>query len=64
MRIFDAQVVPDVRIGSRSPGKVIFLDEGVPTVVCGHALLRLLEIRDHEGKASLLPLNRLRTRFS
>jgi methionyl-tRNA formyltransferase len=52
----------DVRIENRSPGKVIFVEENLPVVVCGSGLLMLLDVRNAEGD-SVLPLKRFRSRF-
>jgi methionyl-tRNA formyltransferase len=63
-RILRAQDLPDVRVENRVPGKVIFVSDGVPVVVCGHGLLRVHSLVDDATKASLLPLRRFRTRFT
>ncbi len=64
VRVRDVTVEPDVRIANRTPGKVIFLRDGRPTVVCGAGLLRIDEmVRDDDAATSCLPLTRFRTRF-
>lgn len=63
VRVLEADELPDVRVDDRKPGKVIFLDGGCPVVVCGRGLLRLLDLRDYDGR-SLLPWLSLRTRFA
>lgn len=63
VRIFDAEIVEDVVVENRDGGKVIFMENGIPTVVCGKGLIKLTDIRDENGK-SILPLRRFRTRFS
>jgi methionyl-tRNA formyltransferase len=63
VRILDAAVEPDVRIEQRAPGKVMFVRDGRPVVTCGAGMLRLLDVRDNLGSASVLPLARFRSRF-
>mgnify|MGYP002776995671 CR=1 FL=1 len=63
VRIFEAEEVPDLPIGNRAPGKVIFMVEGIPTIVCGHGLLRLLDVRDDETGESVLPMKNFRVRL-
>lgn len=62
VRIFDAELFPDKEIINRDPGKVIFLEQKNPVVVCGNGLLKLTSIQDNFGN-SLLPLSSFRTRF-
>jgi methionyl-tRNA formyltransferase len=47
----------------RHPGKVFSIDDGVPTVICGEGLVRLLAVSDAKTGDSLLPWIGLRTRF-
>ena len=61
-RIHDVSIVPDVKIENRDPGKIIFITDGLPVVVCGKGLLELKDLRDENGK-SLLPFNRLKVKF-
>ena len=62
VRVWDAAVEPDVAVANRTPGKVIFLRDGRPTVVCGRGLLRIDAMTRADG-SSCLPLTRFRTRF-
>jgi methionyl-tRNA formyltransferase len=62
-RILDASVEPDVKIEQRAPGKVVFVRDGLPVVVCGTGLLRVLDARNEAGTESLLPLRKFRSRF-
>ena len=59
-----AQSVEDVRVNNRSSavGKVIFVRDLCPIVVCGSGLLQITDIRTSDGK-TLIPLNKFRTRF-
>ena len=62
-RILEVERLPDLAIENRCPGKVLFLRDGRPVVVCGSGLLKVTWLEDDSG-ASLLPLGRLRVRFS
>lgn len=62
VRIVDAVERSDVVIENRSPGKVIFIEDGLPVVVCGKGLLTIVHIKDN-AEQSLLPLTKFRTRF-
>lgn len=62
IRIVRARAVEDVKIENRYPGKVIFVRDGLPIVVCGKGLLMIEDARDCEGGA-LLPLKSFRSRF-
>ena len=62
LRVVQAEVLPDVRIENRAPGKVLRIAGGCPVVVCGSGLLKLVELRRDSG-ASVLPWSKVRTRF-
>lgn len=62
VRLIQATVMEDVKIENRAPGKVIFVQNSSPVVVCGQGLLRIDELRDDQG-VNLLPLPRFRIRF-
>ena len=62
--IKEAEISSDITIVNRTPGKVIFINEGKPTVVCGVGLLKIIQAVDSETKKTILPLNKFRTRFS
>jgi len=61
-RIQSAEIIADEIIENRTPGKVIFVEDGCPIVVCGVGLLKLIEILDINGK-SIIPLKKFRLRF-
>ncbi|AHC22015.2 methionyl-tRNA formyltransferase [Paenibacillus polymyxa] len=63
VRITDSVVVDDVKIEIRTPGKIIFFEDGFPIVVCGKGLLKILSIRDDKSQKELLPLKKFRVRF-
>jgi len=62
VRIVNARVKADIKIENRSPGKVIFVEENLPVVVCGSGLLVLAEVRNEQGE-SVLPLKHFRVKF-
>jgi methionyl-tRNA formyltransferase len=62
VRLLKAEAISDVKIENRTPGKVIFIRDSKPVVVCGKGLLRIDEVRDDQGLV-LLPLPRFRMRF-
>jgi len=62
-RILDALVEPDIKIEQRAPGKVMFVRDGFPVVICGTGMLRVLDLRNEAGTESMLPLRKFRTRF-
>ena len=64
VRLLDATLEPDIHVEDRQPGKVVFLRQGYPTVVCGRGLLRITDLRDDTTGHTLLPLQKLRTRFT
>lgn len=50
LRVFDAELVPDVKIVNRTPGKVIFKDDQEYVIVCGSGLLKITEFYNEQGK--------------
>lgn len=62
VRVLKVQEVPDVLIENRTPGKVIFIENHKPVVVCGVGLLRIDEMIDEAG-IPILRLPRFRLRF-
>lgn len=62
VRILDAEIFKDKNIVNRNPGKIIFLENKKPVVVCGTGLLLLTVIQDEQGN-NALPLKSFRTRF-
>ncbi|MFC9711217.1 formyltransferase family protein [Paenibacillus sp. NPDC056933] len=63
IRINDSIVIEDVTIENRTPGKVIFMEDGIPIIVCGKGLIKILSIVDEETKEELIPLKKYRVRF-
>ncbi|MBH8580574.1 formyltransferase family protein [Bisbaumannia pacifica] len=64
VRIADVELVKDVEVESRKAhlGKVIFMDDGCPVVVCGRGLVKVVNIVDANGN-SLIGKISFRTRF-
>ncbi|MEM3068191.1 MAG: formyltransferase family protein [Thermoplasmata archaeon] len=62
-RIYDSVIFEDVPIENRSPGKVIFIHNHCPVVVCGKGLLMITKMVDNDTKQDVLPFKRLRVRF-
>jgi len=62
IRIYDAEIFPDKEIVNRNVGKVIFMEQKKPIVVCGTGLLKLTYVVDEQGE-NFLPLKSFRTRF-
>lgn len=63
VRILDVEVVGDVKIEHRDCGKVLFVIENKPYVVCGSGMLIIREAVFDETKKSILPLKSFRTKF-
>lgn len=61
-RLFDCKVVEDVIIENRCSGKVLFVRDGYPIVVCGKGLLQVTKLMTDDGQDAL-PLKKYRTRF-
>jgi len=64
VRVLDTEVVKDVNIVNRTPGKVIFLQGINPVIVCGQGLLKINELVDERNECSLLPLTNFRIRLT
>jgi len=63
VRVINSEVINDVKIENRNPGKIIFYDGAKPVVVCGTGLLKIREaIYDETGK-TIFPLNKFRIHF-
>jgi len=61
--IEDAIPVQDVVIVNRDPGKVLFVEAGLPVVVCGSGLLKIKTAYYYPDKKTILPLEKFRSRF-
>lgn len=61
-RVLDCKVVEDVIIENRCPGKVLFVRDECPIVVCGKGMLQITKLMSDDGR-DCLPLKKYRTRF-
>ena len=61
LRIFDVEEVTDVFIANRTPGKVLFKDQEVYTVVCGTGLLQVKDFYNDDSQHVIQ--NKFRIRF-
>lgn len=64
LRVRSCEVFPDVQIENRTPGKVLFMQDTCPVVVCGLGLLKIKIMTSDGAQKNLLPLTKFRTRFS
>lgn len=59
--INDAEVIDDLKIENRVPGKVIFIENNQPTVVCGEGLLKITDFKNKHNE--IIKMNKFRSRF-
>lgn len=57
-----AEEYMDVKVENRDIGKVIFVIDGYPIVVCRNGLLKIIEARYLDGE-SIIPFKKFRSRF-
>lgn len=62
VRILEASEFDDVVIENRHIGKVIFIDQGCPIVICKTGLIKIEKMVSEEGD-NLLPMRKHRVRF-
>lgn len=63
LRLLECEEVDDIRVENRTPGKVIFIRDGEPVVVCGRGLLKITRLVDDATRDDSLPWKTFRTRF-
>jgi methionyl-tRNA formyltransferase len=63
VRILEAEIFPDVEIVNRDAGKVIFVENGLPVIVCQSGLLKLVKVIEDSSGKNMLPLKKFRSRF-
>lgn len=61
--IKEAFFINDVKIENRINGKIIFMENNFPVVVCGKGLLMITEAISQEELQNILPLNKFRIKF-
>ena len=64
VRVLEAMVLDDLKVENRSPGKIIFVQDGKPVVVCGKGLLKIISMTDDTSTQEILPLKRFRVKFT
>lgn len=62
LRIIDCEPYPDVVIENRVPGKLLFMVDGCPVIVCGRGLLKITKLENDRGD-NMLPLHKFRVRL-
>ncbi|HMQ06363.1 MAG TPA: formyltransferase family protein [Saprospiraceae bacterium] len=63
IRILDAQIVNDVDIANRTPGKVLFKNENEYTIICGKGLISVNAFYN-DGDYKLISMEGFRLRFT
>jgi methionyl-tRNA formyltransferase len=63
IRIHRAESVPDVKIVNRDIGKVLFVKNEQPVVICGAGLLCITDAVDSQGQ-NALPFKQFRSRLN
>ena len=63
VRVLEAETEDIPKLENNSPGKVLFIDDGEPLVLCGEGAIRIKNLIAEEDGRQLLPLRRLKTRF-
>ncbi len=63
VKIMEAKIFGDVAIENRTAGKVIFIREGCPVVVCKKGLLKITSGYFTENMKPIIPFTKLRSRF-
>lgn len=61
--IHNVTPIEDLKIENRDIGKVIFIQQDKPIVVCGQGLLKIDEAVFENSNESIFPLKKFRTRF-
>lgn len=65
LRILDAEEFEDVTVENRHCGKVLFLKNGKPVVICGKGMLKINQVilEEESELKSFLPLPKFRVKF-
>jgi len=64
IRILEASLETDVHIVNRDVGKVIFVKDNLPIIVCGKGLLKITNAVDDQTGKTVLPFDHFRTRLT
>lgn len=62
--IDSAILLNDIKIENRKPGKVIFLKNGHPVIVCGKGLLMITAAKLYGSNKSIIPFVKIRLKFT
>ncbi|MGH4118091.1 formyltransferase family protein [Clostridium sp.] len=60
--IDEVEEYPDLKIENRDSGKIIFMEDGLPIIVCGQGALKIKSARYEDGK-SIMPIKKFRSKF-
>lgn len=63
IKVLDVEIVNDLQIVNRDVGKIIFIDNGLPIVVCGNGLIKITDAVGIISQKSILPFRAFRTKF-
>lgn len=64
IHVQSGEALDDLIIVNRDLGKVIFVEEGLPVIVCGKGLLKIKKAEFVDNQQSVLPLKKFRSRFT
>jgi methionyl-tRNA formyltransferase len=64
IRIYEVEEQADLNVENRTAGKVLFMHNSRPVVVCGTGLIRIKEALFEDNGQSIFPLKKLRIRFT
>ena len=62
IRILDSEIMTDLNIVNRTPGKIFSIEDGLPIIICGQGLLKIISAVDEDSKQSIL-FKKLRMKF-
>tara|TARA_R110001583_G_scaffold195427_1_gene373254 strand:+ start:23195 stop:24079 length:885 start_codon:yes stop_codon:yes gene_type:complete len=63
-RIYECKLISGLTIENNSPGKVLFIENGEPIVLCGVGAIKIITACYEGDNTSILPFKKLRSRFS
>ena len=63
VRITNAEANLDYIVENRGAGKVLFVEDGFPVVICGKGMLKITAAYDELTGESIIPFKHFRTRF-
>ena len=64
INVQNGEALDDLCVMNRDVGKVIFVEEGLPVIVCGQGLLKIKKAKYLDNQQSILPLSKFRSRFT